>query len=77
MKLNGKAQADPAAGPSLAVQVDLRLLKIRERLRGSLNTLSQIRWLSQSQIQWSSQILIQWLGQILIQCQSLRKNDLQ
>jgi len=22
MKLNGKAQADPAAGPSLAVQVD-------------------------------------------------------
>ena len=68
MKLNGNAQADPAAGPSLVVQVDLGLLKIRQRLRGSLNTLSQIRS-SQSQIQWSSQILIQ--------CQSLRENNLQ
>ena len=61
MKLNGNAQADPAAGPSLAVQVDLRMLKIRQRLGGSFNTQSQIRWLSQ----------------ILIQYQSLRKNNLQ
>ena len=69
MKLNGNAQADPAAGPSLAVQVDLRMLKIRQRLGGSFNTQSQIRWLSQSQIRWLSQILIQY--------QSLRKNNLQ
>ena len=69
MKLNGNAQADPAAGPSLVVQVDLGLLKIRQRLRGSLNTLSQIRWSSQSQIRL--------LSRILIQCQSLRKNNLQ